>query len=58
VLTRESTHRVSMLQETIAEMREFLNDPDLKTETRDTDASMLASAHKDLETEKRSVVRL
>lgn len=46
-----------MLQETIAEMREFLNDPDLKTETIDTDASMLAGFQKDLETEKRCVVR-
>ena len=50
--------QVSMLQDSINEMRGFLNDPDLHSNTVASDGVMVATIQKELEAERSSAARL
>ena len=50
--------QVSMLQDTLAEMRGFLNDPDLKNNTINVDSDSIAKMENHLEAQKRDSARL
>lgn len=56
--TTSTKMQVSMLQDTIAELRGFLNDPDLKDDLNSNNTTMVETLQKEMEMERKSVLRL
>jgi chromosome segregation ATPase len=56
--TASTKMQVSMLQDTIAELRGFLNDPDLKDDLNSNNTTMVETLQKEMEMERKSVLRL